>query len=311
MWVVFGGLALGFLAAAVAACGGSDEGAPADEFDPDEIEPVVASSDLAVGDNRFSLGLLTKDNRIVTDADVHLQFYRVIEEGILEPAAGADAVYRSVVTNAFVHQHDDGEPHEHTTETGVYTTQVDFDREGAWSVTASGTLPDGEDFSVDIAFQVSTRSRTPSIGEPAPRSDSPTVDDVDDISEIDSSDPPRPHLHTISIADAIASGKPTIVAFATPAFCRSRLCGPELDQVDSLYEEYKDRVAFVHVEPYKLEVLQGEGRYEMTDPAQEWNLPSEPWIFIVDDEGLVAAKFEAVVTAAELEEALQQVLAGD
>ena len=154
------------------------------------------------------------------------------------------------------------------------------------------------------------QSQTPAIGSPAPRTDNPTINDVDDISEIDSSDPPRPYLHTMSIADAIATGKPVIVAFATPAFCRSRLCGPEVDVVDSLYEKYRDRVAFVHVEPYKLDVLHEEGRYEMTEAAQEWNLPSEPWVFIIDDKGLVAAKFEAVVTAAELEEALQQVLAG-
>jgi hypothetical protein len=292
----------------IVACGGSDDGGPADQVQPEGIQPVLASSDLALGDNRFSLGLLSEDNRIVTDADVHLQFYKIIEEGVFQPATGAGAVYRSVTTTAFVHEHDDGEPDEHTDETGVYVAQVTFESEGAWSVTASGTLADGEDFSVDIAFQVQAESQTVVIGAPAPRTDNPTIDDVDDISEIDTSDPPRPHLHTISIADAIAVGRPTIVAFVSPAFCRSRLCGPELEVVDSLYEEYQDRVAFVHVEPYKLDVLQEQGRYEITEAAQEWNLPSEPWIFIVDDEGLVAAKFESVVTAAELEEALQQVL---
>ena len=34
-----------------------------------------------------------------------------------------------------------------------------------------------------------------------------------------------------------------------------------------------------------------------------WNLPSEPWTFIVDGEGLVYAKFEGFATGDELEKA--------
>ena len=46
-------------------------------------------------------------------------------------------------------------------------------------------------------------------------------------------------------------------------------------------------------------------------PAVEpWNLPSEPWTFIIDGDGLIAAKFEAFTTADELGEALVAVLAG-
>jgi len=40
----------------------------------------------------------------------------------------------------------------------------------------------------------------------------------------------------------------------------------------------------------------------------EWSLPSEPWTFIVDAEGLVASKFEGFATRDELEAALADVL---
>ena len=42
--------------------------------------------------------------------------------------------------------------------------------------------------------------------------------------------------------------------------------------------------------------------------AAEWNLPSEPWTFVVDADGLVAAKFEGFATREELEDALAKVL---
>ena len=41
--------------------------------------------------------------------------------------------------------------------------------------------------------------------------------------------------------------------------------------------------------------------------VEEWGLPSEPWTFIVDDRGLVAAKFEGFTSYDELDEALTRV----
>ena len=41
----------------------------------------------------------------------------------------------------------------------------------------------------------------------------------------------------------------------------------------------------------------------------EWRLQSEPWVFIVNAEGNIAAKFEGLVTFEELEEALAELIA--
>jgi hypothetical protein len=41
----------------------------------------------------------------------------------------------------------------------------------------------------------------------------------------------------------------------------------------------------------------------------EWRLRSEPWIFVVDSRGIVAAKFEGVAALDEVEAALARVLA--
>ncbi len=41
---------------------------------------------------------------------------------------------------------------------------------------------------------------------------------------------------------------------------------------------------------------------------QEWGLWTEPWVFLVDSEGNVAAKFEGVVSLEEIEAALRQIL---
>jgi hypothetical protein len=40
----------------------------------------------------------------------------------------------------------------------------------------------------------------------------------------------------------------------------------------------------------------------------EWNLPSEPWIFLVNADGVLVEKFEGGVAAAELDPALDALL---
>jgi hypothetical protein len=38
--------------------------------------------------------------------------------------------------------------------------------------------------------------------------------------------------------------------------------------------------------------------------AAYWNLPSEPWVFVIDETGTVTARFEGAVTGDELASAL-------
>jgi hypothetical protein len=42
--------------------------------------------------------------------------------------------------------------------------------------------------------------------------------------------------------------------------------------------------------------------------VEEWRLLSEPWIFVVDGQGIIRAKFEGLTTAREIATALQQML---
>jgi hypothetical protein len=266
------------------------------------IQPVVVSSDLAVGQNRFVLGLLTEDNQVITDARVHFDFYRQGDDAI--PVNGVEAVFESMRVE-FTHVHESGEQHLHEEVTGVYVADVTFNQPTAMHVRVTGTLADGTPLTARTSdFPVQSQSQTPAVGSPAPRSNNPTIADVSDIGLIDSSDPPRPEMHALSIAQAIDAGKPTVIAFATPAFCQSRICGPTMEIMDELYSKYADTVTFVHVEPYNLAMLRQQGEFQLVPAAAEWHLPSEPWVFVLDRQGLVAAKFEGIFTVEDLEAAL-------
>ncbi|MCZ7579153.1 MAG: hypothetical protein M5U18_19780 [Dehalococcoidia bacterium] len=104
-----------------------------------------------------------------------------------------------------------------------------------------------------------------------------------------------------------------MVAFTTPAFCESRTCGPDMELVNAAYEDYGDKVSWVHVEPFELDengaLLLSNGNRVNSDAGNQWQLPSEPWIFVVDATGTVVARFDGPVTLEELEFFLDQVTA--
>ena len=275
------------------------------------FQVVPANAELLVGRNRFVLGVLDgRTGAPLPDAKVHFRFFELQgDQGTLR--SEADATFRAPardagLATAVAHRHADGSLHQHANaeaDVGVYTADVDFDKPGKWGVEAQIQASDGRQGVVRIGVDVGTTTKTPLPGQPAPRSRQPTIRDVRDISQIDSSAEPNPALHDMTIADAIASGKPTLVLFASPGFCASRICGPSQKIVEKLMPKYAGRVNFIHVEVYK-----DFAKLTPSDTFEEWNLRSEPWFFIIDGKGIISARFDGPTTMDELDAALSQVV---
>ena len=300
-------------ALSIAACGGGDS---SDKLVLTPVNtkylPTVISDDLAVGQNRFVLGLLTQeDNTPVVDAVLHLRFFLLDgAEGTLKFEAEAKPLK---ITRSYTHTHPDGTVETHEVgDTGAYDATVTFDTAGTWGVEVAGTVAGEPIEPVRPTFSVNQKSFGLSVGDAAPRSVQTLLKDVTDIRDIDTSEVPIPEMHDKTIADAVTSGKATLVIFATPAFCQSQICGPTKSIVDDLYARYSAQANFVHVEPYDVVRLRNNNcpsLEECISPVlDEWKLQSEPWVFLVDKNGNIAAKFEAIVTLDELEAALAPLL---
>lgn len=303
-------ISLAAVALVAAACSdGGDEGTP-DTSTPGvaEISPIIANSELVVGENRFMIGLLSPENEEITGAEVAFRFFKL--DGDQQDPRGEAQATPIILEKSYTEIHEDGTVETHSAgESGVYVATVQFDEAGQWGVEVTATVGDTAYEPVGLAFSVLEEGATVAVGAPAPLSETLTLDDVDDVAEIDTSDPPVPEMHAMTIAEAVTSGRPSVIVFATPAFCLSRICGPTKDVVDELFEEYQGEVNFVHVEPYDLEKARsGEGLFPIA-ATEEWGLLSEPWVFLADSEGNVAAKFEAIVTLEELKQALEPLLA--
>jgi len=282
------------------------------------LQPVIAASELVVGPNRFTMGILDRGGAPIPDAKVHVKFFRLASapgsggsaQGVLK--AEADTTFRSPGREAGLPAVEtvvrpDGTKilvQSGSDDVGVYETEATFDAAGDWGVEADVTGKDAAHSGVvRTAFKVLPQGTTPAVGSPAPRSHNLTVNDVSDLSIIDTSAHPSPDMHTETIADAIAAGHPTLVIFATPGYCTSRLCGPELELALKLVPQYQGKADFIHVEIYKDPV-----KREVMPTVAEWHLQSEPWFFVIDRSGIITAKFEGPTTLEELDAALQKVV---
>ena len=264
--------------AAAASCGGDGH-----EGLPDDALVLVVSSDLAVGHRRVLVSAVDRDNRsLVSDTPVRLAFY------------APDGTARDEVPARFIWAIPEVR--------GLWVTNVTFDAPGNWTVavrTIDDRLVDG------VPFSVAAESRAVGIGERAPASRSKTSSDAP-LRTITSDLEPDDRLYRMTVAEAVGSGRPTVVVFATPAFCAGQTCGPALDTAKGLVDDYP-AVNWIHVEVYENLDAPSAEALVIAEPVIEWGLPNEPWVFVVDASGVVADRFEGLVDRAELVDALARV----
>jgi hypothetical protein len=186
----------------------------------------------------------------------------------------------------------------------IYVADVPFRRRGRHIVTAIAKL-DGRfigtnPYSVEIERG---GPRPPDVGERAIRVHTRTLADVGgDASAVDTRTPPATDLLRTDLADVLGR-KPVVITFATPALCASRVCGPVVDIVEQAKARIGGGVAFIHQEIYRdNEVDKG-----VQGPVAAWRLRTEPWTFVIDRKGRVAARFEGAFSVGELMRAIAKV----
>ncbi len=185
---------------------------------------------------------------------------------------------------------------------GFYVANVVFKSNGEWQAQLANK--DSSAKSAETTFHVATTSVVPSVGQMAILSDSKTISDNVELRQLTTDDNPNPDFYKLSISDAVKSGKPSVIVFATPDLCRTAVCGPVLTEMKKLAKEWS-QVNFVHVEIYQ--PLETTNNKLVPVPAvAQWQLPSEPWTFLVNTNGRIAAKYEGYITQSEINAALLQ-----
>ena len=294
-------LGMGMTVAAMAtwACG-----EPAERVD---VNVFLTATEFVVGPNRFPFTVVTNDGVGIDQAAVEVRF-SLLDGPATHFKFSRPAVFHET-RNRTPHIHEDGSVHMHLDRRGYYVVEAaDFDSPGIWSAELTVDPPDADAFRAGAAFNVISQPSALGVGMAAPPIDHPTLDDVADVEMLSSAPEPVPDMYAVSVAEALTEGRPLVVQFSTPRFCVSHMCGPVYEEVASLHATFGDRVRFIHLEPFDLAVARSEGRLTPTPAFQAWSLQTEPWTFVIDAAGVVAARFEGMVGAAELEAALRRVV---
>ncbi len=258
-----------------------------------ELRALLASTDLAQGENRFVFALLGPSSAPVRSSGARVTLSHV-QDGAPIPQGEVQAVFR----------------HWPVGPGGVFTARADFPQPGTWLAEITPEDGDAAGELARLSFQVQERSLTPSLGAPAPRSVNRTLADGAALEELTTDPDPDPDLYQMTIARALDSGLPLLVTFVTPAFCTTATCGPQLDVVKALKETYRGRINVIHIEIFDnpQEMREDMRKARLSLVVEEWALPSDPWTFLVDAQGRVVGKFEAFTSREELEEAVEGVL---
>ena len=199
---------------------------------------------------------------------------------------------------------------------GVYQlSDVIFEDPGIYDAAVEVTLADGTTGSISTAFEVIDRGVYPAVGEDAPRTKNLTIADHEDASlaavdsRADDFGVPDEPLHTGVIADSIEAGRPLVVVVATPQYCRSRFCGPIVDEIGAVQQDYGEVADFVHLEIWRdfqnTVVNRGAAEWVLRGKGGDQQL-TEPWIFLVGPDGKIVDRWQNVLDSRELTAYLDQ-----
>lgn len=262
------------------------------------IAPAAQSFDL--GPNRYPFGVFTAGNEQVSDADAALYFAKDSGGPVQGPLP---AQVTSLETKPAYRAQTSEAPGEAKT---VYVVpKVNFDRKGPWLAIAMLKGPHGLEASRVPTPTVGQYPGIPQVGQRPPRIHTLTAADVGgDLAKIDTRIPPD-QMHAVDFAEVLGK-KPTVLIFATPALCQSRVCGPVVDVAQQVADEFKGKADFIHQEVY----VDNQVSKGVRPQLSAFDLHTEPWTFLIDRNGVVRDRIEGAYGVSELEQAMKTILPG-
>lgn len=261
------------------------------------VLPTLNTTVIRVGANRLVMTVSDPDNRELAFPDVTAHFtFRAADPALPPIQADGFFIWVSVGNK------------------GAFVVDVSFPAPGEYTGTIALRKATGPIGAADFPFSVVDRGSTPAIGDPAPSIHTPTAMDPDageNLYGITTDVFPDPRFYQFSVDQLLAAHRVFVLIFYSPAYCPTTACGPLLKNMKAIANEFPD-VAFVHVEPHvmtnyggRLMPDYGSGQLEFNDFAKAYGIPVEPFVFVVDAQGRIAASFELIVGSDEIRAAIR------
>ena len=245
----------------------------AKRFSPDAIIP---------GKIRLPISLADKNGVLPTDGKVRLP--GELTGQVINPETG-DVVIEKVSVKR----------HDENMSVPYWPFVVDIKEQGIY-VLKLDVAPNA-----DVSFQVLNPDDVvmPKVGDPLPPFDTPTEDNARGVNPICTRPEGMCPFHTMTLTDALKSGKPVVYFIGTPAYCTTGTCAPGLDALIELSKTIGNKAVFVHADVYKDKTAT-----EAAPAIQAYKLSYEPLLYITDAKGVQVDRLDAIFDAKELRETL-------
>lgn len=245
------------------------------------LQILGASSSVTLVENRVVITLWDGENR-VANAEKLTVTLREDNETIWQGVATSYADY----------------------EIPYWVVYPDFPHSGPWILDLKIEMPDGKTQDGTFAVQVLDAPVGLPPGETALASQNRTWDGESNLHDITSDPEPNPAFYEKTVAEALDEGKPVVLVFSTPGLCQSKICAPVMRTIEPLWEDYQDQMSFIHIEVHDdFETL------SLVKEMFEWQLQTEPWVYVIDSDGTIITRLDGPVARSELEPVLQDVIA--
>jgi hypothetical protein len=255
------------------------------------------------GENRFAFALVTATGGVITGGSPQIYIARTRAEAAQGPFPGTGYPFSGYDKT--------GDRSPRSPVPGTYSATIQVPSAGNWLVL--GVAQSGGQTQAGLATFVATATPAiASVGSKAISTRTPVGTKRKQLAQICTRVPPD-DMHSISLDQALTNGKPTVVVFATPLLCESRLCGPVVDEQILVFEKYgPDKANFIHVEEFLPgpQLQPPAATLENRSPAfKAWGFESEPWVLVIDRGGTIRSRMgPGPATAAEIEAALTPLL---
>ena len=145
---------------------------------------------------------------------------------------------------------------------------------------------------------------TPLTGTMLPPFDTPTEDNHRGVEPYCSLTPEPCPLHSMTLTEALATGKPVAYMVGTPAHCTTGTCTPGLEFLVEQHEALGDRIAMVHADVY----ADAEGT-AVAPAVDALKVQYEPIIYFCTADGTIVDRLDGVWDRQELAERIEALLA--
>jgi hypothetical protein len=184
----------------------------------------------------------------------------------------------------------------------IYAARVPIPHPGTYTVlalTRAGNVFVGSPGQIAVAAS----SPIPDVGQRPPAIATDTAASVGGNTALLTTRIPPEDMHAVSFKDVLGK-RPIALLFSTPQLCVSKVCGPVTDIAVALQHQYGGRVAFIHQEVY----VDNQPSQGLRPQLKAFHLQTEPWLFVVNRQGVIIARLEGAFGLTEMGNALQAAL---